>query len=61
LKKQDLIFEIEWGKYKLFFENIVVLNPDFIEKKDKEENNDNKIKVELSHLWGYVNWYLLVK
>jgi hypothetical protein len=36
-----------------------VLNPDF---KDKEENeNNNKIKVELHNLWGYINWYLLVK
>ena len=57
LKKADLTFEIEWGKYRLLFENIIILNPDFKEK----EKNENKNIVWLSHLWWYVSWYLFVK
>ncbi len=50
LKKQELIFELESGKYRLYFENISILNPDY-----KEADDEN------IEFWWYSNWYLLVK
>jgi hypothetical protein len=55
LKKEDLVFELDNWKYKLYLESITVLDPDFKEK------DSNAIETELSNLWGYIKWYILVK
>ncbi len=55
INKNDLIFELEWWKYKIFFENIVVKNPDYKEKIDTDKNDLN------TYMWWFTRWYLLVK
>ena len=49
LKKEDLTFILENWKYKLYFESITILNPEFKEK----DNN--------SYYYYYTNGYLLIK
>ncbi len=60
LNKQDLTFELEGWKYKLYLENITILNPNYKNKKEKDTEWKNRV-VQLSHLGGYTNWFLLVK
>jgi len=49
LEPKDLIFEIDNWKYKLFFDNIAIINPEL----------SNKNLDDYQWLW-YTNWYLLV-
>jgi len=55
LKKEDLTFELEWWKYKIFFENVVVKNPDYKEKINSDKNDLN------TYMWWFTRWYLLIK
>lgn len=55
LSKQDLTFELENWKYKLFFENLIIKNPDLKQKIDSTKNNLDV------YMWWFTSWYILVR
>ena len=55
LSKQDLTFELENWKYKLFFKNLIIKHPDF---KQKIDSTKGELEV---YMWGFTSWYILVK